>query len=327
VSASAGISARFLSGVRRVLEARGLDVDALLESARIDGAVARSTNGRVPYAAVDALIERVAVEIPAAELGLALAAAQDEAAYGPAGLLLLTAGSFRRGLRLSIGYQRLWGDGDRFSIGDERGRCRVTFRHPGKSELASAVFAECALAEIATGARALVSPDAVAVAVELAHAPLGNDLALREHFGIAPTHGHRDNAIAFSPDVADRPLRLLREILSRALEDQARRLLDGLPAGTRLTDRVRHTLGSALEQSPTLAGIARRQGMSARTLQRRLSDEGTSFEHLRDLERKTRADALIRDGAQLKQAALDVGFADPSALAKARRRWARDGSG
>jgi AraC-like DNA-binding protein len=327
MSASGGISARFLSGLVSVIEARGLDADTLLASARIDRSMARSTKGRISYVAVDTLIENLAKKTPAAGLGLALSAAQDETAYGPAGLLLLTAGTFRRGLKLSIGYQRLWGDGDRFSIGEEHGQCRVTFRHPGKSKLSGAIFAECALAEIAAGARALVGADANAVAVEFTHAPLGDDRLLREHFGIAPGYGHRENAIVLSPDVADRPLHVLRDVLSRALENQARRLLEGLPASTKLAERVRDALDSAWEQSPTLASIARRLGMSPRTLQRRLSDEGTNFERLRDLERQARADALIRDGAQLKQAALDVGFADPSALARARRRWTRNGTG
>jgi AraC-like DNA-binding protein len=305
------------------MEARRLDAETLFDRVGIDRVVARSSNGRVPYAAVDALLEEMATKIPPAELGLALARAQDETAYGPAGLLLLTAGSFRRGLKLSIGYQRLWGDGERFTVSDQGGRCRVSFRHPGKSALGKAVFAECALLEIAAGARALVGPDASAAAVELVHAPLGDDAELTQHFGVVPVHGMPENAIVFSPEVADRPLHLLRDVLSRAIEDQARRLLDGLPRGSALPDRVRHSLRGAMEQNPTLARIARRLGMSARTLQRRLSDEGTTFERLRDLERRSRADALLRDGAQLKQAALHVGYADPSALARARKRWTR----
>jgi AraC-like DNA-binding protein len=324
---SAGLSSRLLSGVLRVMETRGLDTAAFLATARLDPELVRSADGRVPYASVDALLEAIAAELSPAELGLALATAQDETAYGPAGLLMLTAKTFRRGLELSIGYQRLWGDGDRFSVVEERGRCRVTFRHPGKSELAAAVFAECALAEIAAGARALVGADARPAAVELVHPALGDDVALTAYFGVAPAHGARENAIVFTPEVADRPLHVLRDLLSRALEDQARRVLDGLPAGNAVAGRVRHALGALIEQSPTLTGIARRLGMSARTLQRRLADEGTSFEHLRDLERRERAGALLRDGARLKQAALEVGFADPSALARARRRWSKDGVG
>jgi AraC-like DNA-binding protein len=61
--------------------------------------------------------------------------------------------------------------------------------------------------------------------------------------------------------------------------------------------------------------------MSARTLQRRLQQEGTSFQELVDAERRERALALQHLGIPAKEVAFRLGFQDPSAFVRARRRW------
>ena len=318
------MSAELVKSALRVLEARGHDGAMVLARSGVEPAAIASASARVPYAQVDALIETVAELVPAPELGLELARAQDPTAYGAAGLLLMASSNFRQGLRLSLGYQRIWGDGERFSIAEDAGRrCRVSFRHPGTSPLARAVLAECALAEIAAGARVLVAPDALPLAVEFVHPPLGDTARLGEYFGVVPRHRSPANSVVFAASVADRPLHLLRDTLVRAFEDQASHALAALPEHFDFARRVRSVLTEVVEQNPTLGAIARRFGMSARTLQRRLWHEGTSFQALLDLERRERADALLSRGARLKEAAFRVGYADPSALTRARRRWSR----
>ena len=74
---------------------------------------------------------------------------------------------------------------------------------------------------------------------------------------------------------------------------------------------------------PTIARVAAAASMSARTLRRRLRDEGSSFTTL--LER-TRADiALSRlegeDPPLLKDLAAELGYADQATLTRAVRRW------
>ncbi|HVJ94471.1 MAG TPA: helix-turn-helix domain-containing protein, partial [Labilithrix sp.] len=72
-----------------------------------------------------------------------------------------------------------------------------------------------------------------------------------------------------------------------------------------------------------VADVARRVHMSARTLQRRLQNEGTSWGEIVDDLRRTRARELASAGASDKEIAMLLGFSDPSALARARRRWSR----
>ncbi|MFM5929454.1 MAG: helix-turn-helix domain-containing protein [Novosphingobium sp.] len=68
--------------------------------------------------------------------------------------------------------------------------------------------------------------------------------------------------------------------------------------------------------------VARTLGISRRTLERHLSNEGSCFSELLDSAMKDRCAMLMRDG-QLSVAAISerMGYSDESALSRATRRW------
>lgn len=165
------ISAAMVLRLVRLAELRDLDVDRLLRRAALSREWLETASARVSYA--DA-----AAELGANGLGVELALTSSEEAYGAAGLLLVTSATFRQGLSRSLAYQRLWGDGQRFTLLELPRALAVRFRHPGPSRLAGAVAAECALCEVLEGLGAVVERDAVPLEVELMHAPLGWPFAL-----------------------------------------------------------------------------------------------------------------------------------------------------
>ena len=305
-------------------ERRSLRPEELLRRAELPIAIFTAAGGRVSYEDVDRLLGNIAVEAPPHELGLELAAVRDDEAYGVAGLVLLVSGTYRQGLIRSIDYQRLWGDGERFLISRDTGPLGVAFTHPGKSSLARAVFAECALAEVLAGARYLVDEGARPLRVEFAHAPLGDTAPLAKHFGVTPQFEQPQNRIVLSEELVDRPIHVLRDLLSSAIQTQCERALRALPEPLDFIGRVRAALRESLDENPvstSLSQLSQRLRTSSRSLQRSLRLEGKSFQELIDEERRAIAEEMLERGAPLKEAALRVGYADPSALARARRRW------
>ena len=68
--------------------------------------------------------------------------------------------------------------------------------------------------------------------------------------------------------------------------------------------------------------VARRLAMSPRTLQRRLSEEGTSFEILREEMRKQTAEIFLADRTlSVGEVAFLLGFSEPGAFHRAFKRW------
>lgn len=92
---------------------------------------------------------------------------------------------------------------------------------------------------------------------------------------------------------------------------------------TSLDKRVRIQISQSLSEGvPAVSEIASRLGMSARTLQRRLSDRGHPFQSLVDDARRELAQRLLRQTEySLADVAFLTGFSEQSAFNRAFRRW------
>jgi AraC-like DNA-binding protein len=106
--------------------------------------------------------------------------------------------------------------------------------------------------------------------------------------------------------------------LSRVAEEQLSRI-----AGNGIVARVQRAMGEDLSVPLRVADMARRLGLSERTLRRHLAAQATTFEALYDDARATVARHLMtRPGVAVAEAAYLTGFSDVRAFHRAFRRWA-----
>jgi len=97
-------------------------------------------------------------------------------------------------------------------------------------------------------------------------------------------------------------------------------------AGASMAQRVAGLLASVEgvrgESYPRMAEIARRCGISPRTLIRRLQADGTSYQQLLDAARKQRALWLLQHtGEAVEEIAARLGYQDTSNFSRTVRRW------
>ena len=127
----------------------------------------------------------------------------------------------------------------------------------------------------------------------------------------------------FPSDLLSSPLKAADTNLAGHLECFARQMLDGVPKPTRVAQAVREQLlaaGAGVDL--TLDHIARRVGMSTRTLQRRLAEEGTSHQRVLDETRQAVAISMLaRPGMGVAEVAFALGFSEPAAFHHAFKRW------
>jgi AraC-like DNA-binding protein len=101
-------------------------------------------------------------------------------------------------------------------------------------------------------------------------------------------------------------------------------LLETLPLSTfgGWRTRAANALGDAHGRRLRGEDVSTALGISLRSLERHLAEEGTSFRELRDESLKARLEALLR-GTDLSLAAIAerLGYSDESALSRATRRW------
>ena len=91
-----------------------------------------------------------------------------------------------------------------------------------------------------------------------------------------------------------------------------------------LPGRVRRVVADTLcDGVPTLSAVASEMGLGPRTLQRRLSESGQSFQAIVDMTRKELALRLLRETElSLAEIAFLTGFSEQSGFTRAFKRWA-----
>lgn len=139
--------------------------------------------------------------------------------------------------------------------------------------------------------------------------------------------GQSANRIVLEKADADRVHRQEDAALVAILERHIADLVGDAGEAATVGDQVTALIGMTLGYRPiTLAMLASELGMTARTLQRRLSDEGTS---VRDLLRAYRISLAEEHGREVRgsrsRLASALGYADTTALWRARKNWKTDG--
>ncbi|MFO1446033.1 helix-turn-helix domain-containing protein [Bacillus sp. Bva_UNVM-123] len=161
--------------------------------------------------------------------------------------------------------------------------------------------------------------------VEFSH-PMGDLQALEAYFGCRIRIGADCNRLTLHRGDLDRPfvsynaelLEVLTPILDRSLDEQQR--------CRTIIEMVKWIMKRSLTGGrPDIQTVASELGMSDRTLQRRLTDEGTSFKHLLTQVRHEQArDYLADPSLDIKEVAFLIGYEDQNSFYRAFRIWEGD---
>ena len=179
------------------------------------------------------------------------------------------------------------------------------------------------LAVVLAVCREVTSMDIVPVEVTFPYARPRSTLEHRRWFRCPLRFAHGLSSIAFAARDVALPIERRDETVAGYLSDYAEHILRTMTAGSSFTERVRVAIWTHLSEGrPTLSRIASVLGMSPRTLQRRLTEEGTSVHEQVDHLRKAMAMATLRDRAvPISEVALLLGYGEPSTFYRSFRRW------
>jgi AraC-like DNA-binding protein len=141
--------------------------------------------------------------------------------------------------------------------------------------------------------------------------------------GVEPVFGAPAASLVLSRASWEAPTRAADPGLFAALDAHARALVGRAGSAGDPAARVRAAIAEELPgREPTLGPVAQRLGTSARTLQRRLREEGTTFAAQLDAVRRERAEAFLRaPDVSISEVSWLLGFAEQSAFTRAFRRW------
>lgn len=186
---------------------------------------------------------------------------------------------------------------------------------PPASLVATELVFFVALARL--GTRTRVQPLAVAAPIALAPAD-----AFTAWFGVEPRRGPRPE-LAFAAAEARRPFLTANEGMWRSFEPELQRRLAELDTGASTAERVRAALLELLPSgAASIGAVAARLGTSARTVQRRLQDEGQSFAGVLAQTRTELAHHYLGSTAlSAAEISFLLGFGDPNSFYRAFQSW------
>ena len=257
-------------------------------------------------------------------LPLRIGASMRSDEYGAFGLAWKSAPDLRGSFHRAERYARVLSSVEVYSLECEGRDTFFTLHKEGDGSRGMQLSNEASIAAVCTISDQVSAETFRPRAVHFKHAPRGEASVYEAHFGCPVLFNSDRDAIRVDEAMLAAPNRLgdptIAQFFDRHLESE----LAGIQEQASLDQQVVRAITEALSAGlPTVSDIAGELGMSARSLQRRLSQEGHRFQGLVDRARDTLARKLLRQtGYSLAEIAFLTGFSEQSAFTRAFRRWA-----
>ncbi|KYD08907.1 hypothetical protein B4102_2713 [Heyndrickxia sporothermodurans] len=244
--------------------------------------------------------------------------------YPPAVLATYHARDYREALYRMARYKRLCPP-ESLHITEEDEHCTIELKWLDSDKLVPPILVGTTLAFLLELGRRGTGQHLTASLVEFSHS-MGDVQILEDYFGCTIRGGENCNRLTLHRNDLDRPfisynaelLEILTPVLDKSLNEQQRSLS--------ITEKVKWIMKRSLTGGrPYIKNVASELGMSNRTLQRRLTDEGASFNHLLKQSRHEQALEYLTDPSlDIKEVAFLVGYEDQNSFYRAFRIWEGD---
>ena len=313
-------------GLRLLLDfgqARGLDAARLLRGTGLVEAQLADPDATVAARQELRVAQQLLQALQAPGVGLAVGLDYQLSAYGILGYGLMSSASGAAALALARRFLPLT---YAFACIAQRSRgdaVELVFTAPDDIAPALQRFVvERAMGACARLLRDVLGAGVPLLACELRYgAPPG--AAAPRLLGCAPRYAAQENLLRLAAADLQAPLPQANAVTAAMCERLCAQLLARRRTRLDTTALVReHLTDLPPGQAPSLEALAQLLGLSARTLKRRLQQEGSSFRALAQAARYARAQALLDAGRlSLTEIAAELGFADLASFSQAFKRW------
>jgi AraC-like DNA-binding protein len=318
------ISARVGAMIVGAVASRGVDPRPLCDAAGFDPATAADPAARISIAVEQLLWETAAEHTGDPSFGLHAAESLRAGVFDVLDYAIRTAPTLTTALQRLVRYSRLEHASAVFELVSTETATRIEHSFGSSAVLPCRQEAEFTLASIVVIGREIVTGGIQPIAVEFMHRmPLDTSEHVRI-FDVLPRFAARVNALELEAATMNRSIITADPALSRIIERHAEAALASVgPAPESTTERVRRILGKTLPEGDcSIATVAPRLGLSARTLQRKLESEGETFAGVLDGVRRDLGLRYLKEGTlTLAEIAYLLGYSEPSPFHRAFKRW------
>ncbi|HUJ64513.1 MAG TPA: AraC family transcriptional regulator [Acidimicrobiales bacterium] len=320
---TAMVRAQSLRGYRELVSDLGGDPVRLLRKAGVEPEALNQLTAFVSFESLIQLLEISAADLDCPDFGLRLAERQDIGILGILSVAMLYAATVGEAMYCVAKYLQVYNAAIAFTINTEERRGEALMEFTVQVDR-SAQWAQTAEHGIGLTSRimTLLSEQRCHLQhVWFSHPPVAMEATYRSRFDVPLTFRADRLALAYAARDLNRPIsehnRQLHELATHYLESQ-------------LPQRTTPFTGQVRQAVQTLLGtgtcghrqVASALHMHPRTMQRRLQDEGTTFDQVKDDVRRDFAERyLSQPDVPLSQITALLDYSDQSSLSRGCRRW------
>lgn len=316
--------------IRKALDAAGVDSARLFADAGLDIAALADATARYPVARTNRLWQLAVQATGDPAFALTVARQSGMLTFHALGYSLSASATLREAFARLIRYFKVVSDGAelQFDCDDAHCRYRIAATADGFEPIAESVDAFAFV--VVRLCRGLYRRDHAPLEVHLRRPIPANPEPWLRAFKAPVTFGATENMLVFKAADFDQPLEFANPELARQNDEVAARYLQRFgeqssasPGRRAIRDRLRAILIEQLPRGePSQERAAEALHLSARSLQRRLADEGTSYKTLLDDIRRELALSYLRQAQHsISEITYLLGFSDTSSFTHAFRRW------
>lgn len=305
----------------RAVEFQGLRPAAVLRQSRLPATLHHDSAATITTAQLFAIWRAIEALSGDAGFGIKMVRETSTATHKLAFLAASYAESYRDGLARLVRFKLLCSP-DELHCDEGNGRAVFTVEWPPGTEPEPALSVDASFAMMIELGRRGTGQPLTPIAVEFERAGPSTDLH-DAFFGCPIRFGALKNRLVLASADLDRPfishnpelLQMLMPALSEAMRERE--------GGSSFVEQVKSVLKRALPSGrPEVVDVGRDLGMSKRTLQRRITEEGTSFRSILDDARHELGMQLLTDPAiRIEEIAWLLGYRDVNSFYRAFKEW------
>ncbi|MGH8437425.1 MAG: AraC family transcriptional regulator [Pseudomonas sp.] len=315
-------SSSWALGIVQALEMGGVDCRRVFPELGLDYAALDDPDARFPQDGMTRLWQRAVQLSGNPAIGLNMAKVVRPASFHVVGYALMSSRTLKEGFARLVRYQRIIAEGADLSFRHlPEGYALVLAIH-GDRLAPARQSAEASLAYTLAFCRWITGKQIRPLEIRFQGEPPADLEPYQQVFQASLKFNAEHYAVLFERADLEAPLPSANAALAQLHDRFAGEYLARF-SESRVTHQARQVLCRLLPQGePKRDTVAQALHLSQRTLQRRLQEEGTSFQQLLDDTRRELAvQYLAQPNLTLLETAYLLGFADPSNFFRAFRRW------
>lgn len=256
-------------------------------------------------------------------IGLQIGEAYPPMSYGVVGYAIMSAKTFRDALKLIESYGELTYSLFRFRLVESTPAPRFSMSPKMKlSAKLTQFYADRDLSAALLTFSTILGKNPQYQRVGFLHNDVANREGYETYFGCPAVFNQPDTWMELSPESLNESLLLRDENTSRLCQEQCKLLIAKLNRQIGFVNEVRHLILSYPREFSTMQQCAQQMNISLRTLQRRLANEGASYQNILDNARYKLAKSYLKDTKMtVEQISVLLGYSDPGNFSHAFKRW------